>query len=198
MIPRERGDPKAVLGSLHTILKQTVKYNLTEVMLSGDLQVLGLPYSYQLSVCRPYSDHKLELQRVLSSKMVMAVLFSSFHMQISREPVFDWDIQSFVDDDGRAAVSPSPHSQLVDNCVSIHIQSASLLEIQDGAERVGVACTAHTQQRRSCDFVLSERMYYALSSELRKVDGLMSLYSTPKYVCLVQTRHCTVTPRPRW
>ncbi|OAO14046.1 hypothetical protein AV274_4224 [Blastocystis sp. ATCC 50177/Nand II] len=152
------GEVKAVLGSLHTILKQTVKYNLTEVMLSGDLQVLGLPYSYQLSVCRPYSDHKLELQRVLSSKM------------ISREPVFDWDIQSFVDDDGRAAVSPSPHSQLVDNCVSIHIQSASLLEIQDGAER----------QRRSYDFVLSERMYYALSSELRKVDGLMSLYSTPK------------------
>ncbi|KAK8829092.1 hypothetical protein WA556_005649, partial [Blastocystis sp. ATCC 50177/Nand II] len=144
------GEVKAVLGSLHTILKQTVKYNLTEVMLSGDLQVLGLPYSYQLSVCRPYSDHKLELQRVLSSKMVM----------ISREPVFDWDIQSFVDDDGR----------LVDNCVSIHIQSASLLEIQDGAER----------QRRSYDFVLSERMYYALSSELRKVDGLMSLYSTPK------------------
>ena len=44
---------KAVLGSLHTILTQAVKYNLTEVMLSGDLQALGLPYSYQLSVCRP-------------------------------------------------------------------------------------------------------------------------------------------------
>ena len=62
---------KAVLGSLHTILTQAVKYNLTEVMLSGDLQALGLPYSYQLSVCRPYSDNTLELQKVLSDKLVL-------------------------------------------------------------------------------------------------------------------------------
>lgn len=52
---------------------------MTENMLSCDLQVLGLPYHYQLSICRPYVDYKIELQEVLASKLLF-VLFITFFM----------------------------------------------------------------------------------------------------------------------
>ena len=53
------------------ILKNSTKFSLTEAMLSADLQKLGLPYPYQLSICRPYSENKVDLTRVLSSQSVL-------------------------------------------------------------------------------------------------------------------------------
>ena len=59
---------KAILGSLSVILKNATKYSLSEVMLSSDLHQLGLPVPYQLAICRPFSNHKLDLMSALSSK----------------------------------------------------------------------------------------------------------------------------------
>lgn len=72
------------MGSLRVILLNASKQHLTEMMLASDLQMLGLPYHYQSSICRPYSDHKIELQEVLASQILLVlplcVLNSSYLM----------------------------------------------------------------------------------------------------------------------
>ena len=71
---------KAILGSLCVILKNATKYSLSEVMLSSDLHQLGLPAPYQLAICRPFSNHKLDLMSALSSKRFMVYTERSFMM----------------------------------------------------------------------------------------------------------------------
>ena len=71
---------------------------MTENMLSCDLQVLGLPYHHQLSICRPYVDYKIELQEVLASKLLFVRFITSLLFQLSDEVNFDWNIYTMVND----------------------------------------------------------------------------------------------------
>ena len=66
------------MGSLRLILINAVRNNITEVMLASDLQMLGLPYTYQLAVFRPYSEHKIDLVKVLSEDRLLVLSFRRF------------------------------------------------------------------------------------------------------------------------
>ncbi|KAK8826512.1 hypothetical protein WA538_005974, partial [Blastocystis sp. DL] len=140
---------KAVLGTLSVLIKNAVKYSLTEVMLSGDLQHVGLAHPYQLSICRPYSDNKQSLTQVLGKRCLL----------LSGDVQWDWDIQAMINDNGGRYI-----------CSSIAFQLSSpkgLLLFQEGEQK-------RVQQ---CGFTTTESVYYRLSEELRKANSLMSLYS---------------------
>lgn len=64
------------MGSLRLILINAVKNNITEVMLSSDLQMLGLPYTYRLAIFRPYSEHKMDMLKVLSEDVLVVFLYN--------------------------------------------------------------------------------------------------------------------------
>ena len=45
-------------------------------MLSSDLQMLGLPYTYRLAIFRPYSEHKMDMLKVLSEDVLVVFLYN--------------------------------------------------------------------------------------------------------------------------
>ncbi|KAK8799100.1 hypothetical protein WA171_005850 [Blastocystis sp. BT1] len=116
---------KSIFGSLSLILKNATKFSLTEAMLSADLQKLGLPYPYQLSICRPYSENKVDLTRVLSSQSVL----------LSSDFAFDWNIQAVINDNG---------GRYICNNLSFQVSSANgVFVIQDGKQQAGITSLSH-------------------------------------------------------
>lgn len=93
------------MGSLRLILINAVRNNITEVMLASDLQMLGLPYTYQLAIFRPYSEKKIDLVKVLSEDRLLVWLFwFLFDMKMSTDLSFDWNIEAMISDsDGRVS-----------------------------------------------------------------------------------------------
>ena len=94
---------KAILGSLCVILKNAAKYSLSEVMLSSDLHQLGLPVPYQLAICRPFSNHKLDLMAALSSKrfivfMDRSLMICRFRMIYQLIGVFRQSLTTMADE----------------------------------------------------------------------------------------------------
>ena len=104
---------------------------------------------YQLSICRPYSENKMEMIKALSENSLL----------ISDDLGFDWNIEAMIgDNDGRYISSNIVMSISSHN--GIHV-------LEEGKQMT----------KPLCEFSLTEKMYYTLSQQLREVNSLMSLYS---------------------
>eukprot|EP00823_Brevimastigomonas_motovehiculus_P008914 TRINITY_DN841_c0_g1_i1.p1 TRINITY_DN841_c0_g1~~TRINITY_DN841_c0_g1_i1.p1 ORF type:complete len:245 (+),score=59.95 TRINITY_DN841_c0_g1_i1:43-777(+) len=66
----ESGDVKAIIASLHFILRNSAKYNVDDTILLDELQQMGLPRDIATSIQRCYRTSKEKLRKQLETEVL--------------------------------------------------------------------------------------------------------------------------------